>query len=71
MMIKTEVFAKLEEPYFYFEQLPDNKILGEDIYFCIKAKDVGIETWVDHELSMGIRHIGAYTYSWDNIEKKI
>jgi cellulose synthase/poly-beta-1,6-N-acetylglucosamine synthase-like glycosyltransferase len=71
MMIKTKVFAKLEEPYFYFEQLPDNKILGEDIYFCIKAKDVGITTWVDHELSMGIRHIGQYTYSWDNIEKKI
>ena len=71
MMIKAEVIAKLEEPYFYFEQLPDNKILGEDIYFCVKARDAGITTWVDHELSMEIKHIGQYTYSWDNIEKKI
>jgi cellulose synthase/poly-beta-1,6-N-acetylglucosamine synthase-like glycosyltransferase len=69
MMIKASVFAKLEEPYFYFEQLPNNKILGEDIYFCIKAKDAGIDTWVDHDLSMGIKHIGQYTYSWANIEK--
>ena len=69
MMIKASVFAKLEEPYFYFEQLPNNKILGEDIYFCIKAKDAGIDTWVDHDLSMEIKHIGQYTYSWANIEK--
>ena len=69
MMIKASVFAKLQEPYFYFEQLPDNKILGEDIYFCIKAKDAGIDTWVDHDLSMGIKHIGQYSYSWANIEK--
>ena len=69
MMIKADVFAKLQEPYFYFEQLPDNKILGEDIYFCIKAKDAGIDTWVDHDLSMDIKHIGQYTYSWANIEK--
>lgn len=71
MMIKAEVIAKLEEPYFYFEQLPNNNILGEDIYFCVKARDAGITTWVDHELSMEIKHIGQYTYSWDNIEKKI
>jgi cellulose synthase/poly-beta-1,6-N-acetylglucosamine synthase-like glycosyltransferase len=69
MMIKASVFAKLQKPYFYFEQLPDNKILGEDIYFCIKAKDAGIDTWVDHDLSMDIKHIGQYTYSWANIEK--
>ena len=69
MMIKASVFAKLEEPYFYFEQLPNNKILGEDIYFCIKAKDAGVDTWVDHDLSMDIKHIGQYTYSWANIEK--
>lgn len=71
MMIKIGVFAKLQEPYFYFEQLPNNKILGEDIYFCVKARDAGVDTWVDHDLSMEIKHIGNYTYSWDNIEKTI
>lgn len=69
MLIKSSVFERLQEPYFYFEQLPDNKILGEDIYFCVKSKDAGIDTWVDHDLSMEIKHIGQYTYSWANIEK--
>jgi hypothetical protein len=68
MLVKTKVFKAMEEPYFYFEQLGNNKILGEDIYFCIKAKDEGFDTWVDHDLSKGIRHIGQYVYGWDNIE---
>ena len=68
MLVKTKVFKEMEEPYFYFEQLGNNKILGEDIYFCIKAKDAGFDTWLDHDLSKGIKHIGQYVYGWDNIE---
>lgn len=68
MLIKRKVIEGMEEPYFYFEQLPGNKILGEDIYFCIKAKDAGFETWVDHDLSKQIKHIGQYVYGWHNIE---
>jgi hypothetical protein len=68
MLVKTEVFKKMEMPYFYFEQLGGGKILGEDIYFCIKAKDAGFDTWIDHDLSKNIRHIGQYVYGWQNIE---
>jgi hypothetical protein len=68
MLVNTRVFKAMEEPYFYFEQLPNNKLLGEDIYFCIKAKDAGFDTWVDHDLSKGIRHIGQYVYGWHNVE---
>jgi hypothetical protein len=68
MLIKASVFKKIEFPYFYFEQLPNEKLLGEDIYFCVKAKDAGIETYVDHDLSKEIGHVGNYTYGWHNIE---
>ena len=68
MLIKRQVIEGLEVPYFYFEQLPNNKILGEDIYFCVKAKDAGFDTWVDHDLSKHIKHIGQYVYGWHNIE---
>ena len=68
MLIKRKVVETIEEPYFYFEQLPGNRILGEDIYFCVKAKDAGFETWVDHDLSKQIKHIGQYVYGWHNIE---
>lgn len=69
MLIKTSIFEKLEKPYFYFELLKKNKLLGEDIYFCIKARDAGIDTWVDHDLSKEIKHIGQYVYSWQNVAK--
>jgi glycosyltransferase involved in cell wall biosynthesis len=68
MLIKRKVIEGMEEPYFYFEQLPGNRILGEDIYFCVKAKDAGFDTWVDHDLSKHIKHIGQYVYGWHNIE---
>jgi hypothetical protein len=68
ILIKNSVFKKMEKPYFYFEQLPNGKLLGEDIYFCIKAKDAGIDTYVDHDLSLEIGHIGNYIYGWHNIE---
>lgn len=68
MLIKRKVVETIEEPYFYFEQLPGNRILGEDIYFCVKAKDAGFDTWVDHDLSKYIKHIGQYVYGWHNIE---
>lgn len=66
MLIASEVF-KLEKPWFYFEQLPNDKLLGEDVYFCIKAKDAGIDTYIDHDLSREIGHIGSYTYGWKDI----
>lgn len=68
MLIDAVVFKDLEKPWFYFEQLPQGKILGEDIYFCIKSADIGFKTYVDHELSQEIKHIGSYQYGWHNIE---
>jgi hypothetical protein len=68
MLIDAEVIKGIEKPYFYFEQLPNHKILGEDIYFCIKASDAGYQTYVDHDLSKEIKHIGSYQYGWHNIE---
>lgn len=68
MLIKTSCLKDIPQPYFYFEQLLKGKLLGEDIYFCIKAKDAGIQTWVDHDLSMEIGHVGSYIYGWDDIK---
>ena len=68
MLIKTSCLKNIPQPYFYFERLLKGKLLGEDIYFCIKAKDAGIDTWVDHDLSMEIGHVGSYTYGWDDIK---
>jgi glycosyltransferase involved in cell wall biosynthesis len=67
MLISKETLNAIPKPWFFFELLPENKLLGEDIYFCIKAKDVGIDTFIDHDLSQEIGHVGNYTYGWHDI----
>lgn len=67
MMVKREVFEKTPQPWFWFEMLPGDKLLGEDVFFCVKASDAGFETWVDHGLSNEIGHVGSYTFSWNDI----
>jgi GT2 family glycosyltransferase len=67
MLVKKEVFKKTPQPWFWFYQLPGNKVLGEDVHFCVTAQDAGFETWVDHDLSQEIGHVGSYTYGWKDI----
>jgi glycosyltransferase involved in cell wall biosynthesis len=67
MLISKETLNAMVKPWFFFELLPENKLLGEDIYFCIKAKDVGVDTYIDHDLSKEIGHVGNYTYGWHDI----
>lgn len=63
MMVKTSVFRKMQPPLFMFEWIPqENKYCGEDVYFCAKCHDVGVDVWVDHDLSKECGHIGDLTY---------
>jgi GT2 family glycosyltransferase len=66
MLVKREVFDNTPQPWFWFYQIPGNKVLGEDVHFCVAAQDAGYETWVDHDLSNLIGHVGQYTYSWND-----
>ena len=71
MMVKREVFEKTPRPWFWFEKIPGDKLLGEDVYFCVKAFDAGFDTYLDHDLSNTIGHIGTHTFTWeDYIEKE-
>ena len=58
LLIKREVFAKIPRPWFSMGT-PERQ-MGEDIYFSEKAKQNGIECWIDPTLSIG--HIGEFTY---------
>lgn len=67
-LVRKEVFEKMEKPWFWFDTTAKGGLIGEDIYFCAKAFDGGFPTYVDHELSMHIRHIGTYEYGWDDVK---
>jgi len=70
MMVKREVFENTPKPWFWFYELPGGKLLGEDVHFCVKAKDAGFDTWVDHSLSNVIGHVGKHTFGWqDYVER--
>ena len=71
MLVKREVFLKTAKPWFWFYQVPGDKVLGEDVHFCIAAYDAGYDTWVDHGLSNEIGHVGQYTYGWKDVTNNI
>ena len=65
-MIRKEVFEKLKTPWFDAQWSPRG-IIGEDVFFCLKALDEGIPTYVDHDLSKYIGHIGTHEYRWEDV----
>lgn len=60
MLIKTEVFRKMERPWFEFKSIRflgiEKERYGEDVYFYKKAKDAGFEVWCDTDTQ--VIHIG-------------
>lgn len=66
MLIKIEVFRKLEKPWFPFfvyKDKKDTRIMGEDLGFCMKCLASGIQVWVDPTFGDGIVHWKSYGYS--------
>ena len=57
ILIKCEIFAMLTRPWFVFEYYDTGQVkLGEDWYFCAKAKKAGFTIWTDPSLKVG--HLG-------------
>ena len=58
MLIKMSVFEKIPRPWFAFG--PPEEQVGEDIFFCRRAREAGFRIWVDP--TMEILHIGEALY---------
>jgi hypothetical protein len=60
MLIRMSVLDKIEEPYFIYPSIVDDKglitVSTEDYYFCDKARDAGVPIWMDSALSFGLVH---------------
>lgn len=59
MLIKTEVFLKIDKPWFWYEK-KEGHFLGEDVWFCDKVKKAGFSVWCDPTIK--IEHIGTARY---------
>ena len=61
ILIKCDIFYKIERPWFKFKYHATGQCkLGEDWYFCEKAKKYNIKTFADPTLKIG--HLGEKIY---------
>lgn len=64
VLIKREVFKKLEQPYFDFKGYP-----GEDMYFFRKCIEANIDVYIDWDSGLG--HLGQYCYQYSDFENYV
>jgi len=53
VLIRSEVFDKLESPYFKKHDKPTYQEHGEDMAFYFRCRDAGIDVWTDLDLQYG------------------
>lgn len=69
MLTSAKVFEDLPEPWFHIGYSSKNKMfLGEDVSFCLAAAKNGHFTFIDHDISKEVRHIGSFEFLHDHIE---
>ena len=61
LLINLSVFDQLPKPWFNTKQV-DDKIMGEDYYFCERALQAGFEIWCDGDVSREIAHVGQKSF---------
>ena len=67
MLIKREVFQGMTEPWFDMPWQYDNRgYMGEDVFFCKKAQELGFKVYIDHDVSKEIGHIGTFEFKHDH-----
>lgn len=69
MLTSIEVFDAVGKPWFniaYDERTDD--YLGEDMDFCLRARERGYKIYVDDILSRQISHLGTFAYTHDLVK---
>jgi len=69
MLIRTSVLKQLTPPLFMMEWIAEAQAYcGEDVYFCMKLQEKGIDIYTDHDLSRMIKHVGRKVFSHEAIQ---
>jgi hypothetical protein len=65
MLIRRKVFEAVADPWFE-EGKTAKDAIGEDLYFCLKAREAGFKVYVDCSVRMGHMCMGAV---WPHVEQ--
>jgi hypothetical protein len=68
-VIDMAVFRAMESPRFQPFYDPEAKAYStEDVPFFRKARELGFQTYLDHDASKLIKHVGQHTWRWDAVK---
>lgn len=77
VLVHRSVFERLPDPdgpdgpWFQFGWDPEiQRTIGEDSWFCRRAREAGHTVWVDHDLSKEVRHTGAMEFAPDHVQAR-
>lgn len=62
MLMRTDIVAGLNRPWFEHGRTDAGGDIGEDVMFCRKLRAAGQDIYIDHDLSKEIGHVGQHTY---------
>jgi hypothetical protein len=66
MLVHRSVYERIPGPHYIFEYSADHGVeVGEDYYFCDKARKNGFDIWCDQELSRQVSHIGIFNFDYN------
>jgi len=69
MLTEITVFDTIPKPWFPVTYQPEaDDYLGEDINFCMSARQQGHEIWVDDILSRQLNHVGQFAFGHDLVK---
>jgi len=61
LLVRLDVFDKIDQPWFNFGRKGTDVVIGEDTWFANMARDKGIDSWIDPTIKVG--HIGEYIFN--------
>jgi hypothetical protein len=68
MMIDLSILEKIEKPWFEIRWSDKHsQFVGEDWYFVKKVEEAGFDTFIDHDLSRHVGHVGNFQYTHSHI----
>jgi hypothetical protein len=68
LCIQAQALMRVPYPWFAMPWLEEEeRFVGEDLYFMGLCRQVGVEVYVDHDISWEIGHIGTYVYEMKDV----
>lgn len=68
-LLRLEPLKRLRPPLFLQDWVPSlQTYCGEDVYFLQKLREVGLQLWIDHDLSQEVYHIGSRSYGHADVK---